>query len=213
MCLPSANVSSLSMRSGVGQLLRVAAEPLGFDPIVRPEANLRVTTEHRVGAAGIEGAVRSETSDVRVLSQVVPITRHRRDAAARIGCELGALLERDHHGRTFVARRERAQTRRRHATGQLGRKRRVVDRARVHGVDPRVVQVAAFLEERPTLREEQRKRRIDVDLSCVGLDLAEVGIDREVGRRAGRERVARRQLDVAVEAAVFELGAGIAVRS
>ena len=80
-------------------------------------------------------------------------------------------------------------------TGDLGGEQGVVDGPRVDRGEEGAEQVAALLEEGPPLRIEQGQGRVDVDLGGVGLDLAEVRVDRGLDRQARRERSTRAPSD------------------
>src|SRR5690606_17024315 len=72
--------------------------------------------------------------------------------------------------------------------------------ARVDGVDRRRQQIDALQEERALLRQEEREALVGGDVRDVGLDLREVGVDRDVDDGVGvRKPLA---VDAAVELAV-----------
>src|SRR5213593_2875971 len=64
--------------------------------------------------------------------------------------------------------------------GQFYRNVRIDDRARVHRGDLRVKDVDTFKEERPFLREEDRKALVRRDYKLIRFDLCEVGIQSKV---------------------------------
>jgi hypothetical protein len=87
---------------------------------------------------------------------------------------------------------------------QFRGKDRIIDRSGIYGRDLAEEDVAPFQEKRPFLRVEDGKRRIDIDLGNIRLDLAEVRVDGAVQRQIGCESVLHIESGSGINVSILE---------
>ena len=131
-----------------------------------------------------------EQAELLVLAQVVGQAPDRENPRARELRARGAGADPLEGSAAVVAHRDRADTEPSHPADHLAAIRRVGDAPRVDQLVMGAEGLRAFEEERPLLRVIEGKALVDVDLQRIRLDLAVVGIQRDVRGERARHAVA-----------------------